>query len=56
MKNYRTLAVTLSIGSALAWVMSDSNRRRRIQEKGKSAIRAIKNLANQDDDPDFKYI
>lgn len=56
MKKIKTLAVTLSIGSALAWIMSDSERRRQIQEKGKSAIRAIKNLANDDDDTDYRYV
>jgi hypothetical protein len=56
MKNMRTFAVTLGVGSLLAWAMSDSDRRKSIQQKGSSVILKLKNLRISDDDNDMRYI
>jgi hypothetical protein len=56
MKRFKTLAVTLGIGSALAWIMSDPSRRETLRTKSKSAIRSLKNLKRWEDDGDMRYI
>jgi hypothetical protein len=56
MKSIKTLAVTLGVGSALAWLMSDPARRETLRIKGKSAIRALKKLKRWEDDGDMRYI
>ncbi len=56
MKKMKTFAVTLGVGSLLAWAMSDANRRKSIQQKGKTVIRRLKSLRISDDDNDMRYI
>ena len=56
MKSIKTLAVTLGVGSALAWLMSNPARRETLRLKGKSALRTIKKLKTWEDDSDMRYI